>query len=1009
MTQVGMTEVPDSRRLPVLPAMAPVLQPIKAPAAAAAVTAAAEANSAGAHRCTGVAAADGNVSPMPCAQEARKVLANGSGSVSGEKASPPVEACQELEDDISNGLLRAEDLAAVAAQAAAEAEAAEQRSRSKKISRSAAATVWTPPQATPAEEEAENVEHVPAASGVGGTSPGGQLPPGPSFAAAAVVHAGAGGRRRWLTPLKQPADASGAISVPNASGGADGWVEGNGLQLPTVGKLEAAKARRSSAEVAAAAAKLASGVCTKTTEAEAGKTAARDREKAIVPAPDVAEYDEDCGKQQEPAQVMTNAAAGDPVAQAEKAGRGRTGALDSSRAAAAAAAGGKQRASAKNNKGKGKGKPLDDQRTMSPAHVPGVDLTEVQPTAVAGRVGVAAAAAEQAAQGSSSMLAAIAAAAQGRNAPKDSAAAVPATGRGSRQLCGKGRSGTNGQQAALSEAAAQIHVGGQQQQQQQEEHKVTAASAGAGVSAVVAARRKRQQAALVMTESKKQPHPQQDNHPQQQQKQQQQQQHALQQDDDAGEVMALAKQDPAGKASKQLKRSSVGEHPGDPGTVQGSKRNRRSATPPPAAPMTEQLDPSGLEAAHCGTAAGLGNRSSRRRTLPAAAQAQIPPSAPAAAFPAAAGRRAKRAAAAVHPGPEGAAAAGQPPLATPDVGAGAVDDGDDDAAVEAAPRRGRKRQQAPGAAGSSKPGKQQKLNAKQDQQAGTCAAVGAVGKASAGEASAEAPGRQTRGRPGRCQPEPEEQLEHHQEVAAGMAGHTEVGTTPAAARPRRSEPAKKKRQQQQQQQQQHEQQQVPVLTTQPGSWMPSQPVVSQPLTAKIRRSSLKQPKTASSTRLQRAGKETAPPPSDSEGNGEAPAAGTAAAGNTAAATPGAAASRKQRQQHQQQQEQQLPEVLVTLSGMHSDTRQQHAAVLRQLKVRCKGKSDSHDWQQGTTHVVLPSLRRSEKALAAMAAGVWLVREQWVVDSGRAGKLLPVEEYELDECEGAPLTGKAAEF
>jgi hypothetical protein len=186
--------------------------------------------------------------------------------------------------------------------------------------------------------------------------------------------------------------------------------------------------------------------------------------------------------------------------------------------------------------------------------------------------------------------------------------------------------------------------------------------------------------------------------------------------------------------------------------------------------------------------------------------------------------------------------------------------------------------------------------------------------------------------------------------------------------------------------------------------MPSQPGVSQPLTAKIRGSSLKQPKTASSTRLQRAGQKPAAPPSDSEGNGEAPAAGTAAAGNTAAATPGAAASRKQRQQHQQQQQQQqLPEVLVTLSGMHSDTRQQHAAVLRQLKVRCKGKSDSHDWQQGTTHVVLPSLRRSEKALAAMAAGVWLVREQWVVDSGRAGKLLPVEEYELDECEGAAIS------
>jgi hypothetical protein len=84
--------------------------------------------------------------------------------------------------------------------------------------------------------------------------------------------------------------------------------------------------------------------------------------------------------------------------------------------------------------------------------------------------------------------------------------------------------------------------------------------------------------------------------------------------------------------------------------------------------------------------------------------------------------------------------------------------------------------------------------------------------------------------------------------------------------------------------------------------------------------------------------------------------------------------------------------------MHSDERQRHAATLRRLRVRCL--PSSHDWQDGTTHVVQPELKRSEKSLAGMAAGVWLVRQQWLADSSAAGRLLDPEPYELEGCETA---------
>ena len=47
-----------------------------------------------------------------------------------------------------------------------------------------------------------------------------------------------------------------------------------------------------------------------------------------------------------------------------------------------------------------------------------------------------------------------------------------------------------------------------------------------------------------------------------------------------------------------------------------------------------------------------------------------------------------------------------------------------------------------------------------------------------------------------------------------------------------------------------------------------------------------------------------------------------------------------------------------------------------------------------THLVVLSLKRTEKALCALARGVWLVQPAWVVDSAAAGRWLPEEGYEV---------------
>jgi hypothetical protein len=62
--------------------------------------------------------------------------------------------------------------------------------------------------------------------------------------------------------------------------------------------------------------------------------------------------------------------------------------------------------------------------------------------------------------------------------------------------------------------------------------------------------------------------------------------------------------------------------------------------------------------------------------------------------------------------------------------------------------------------------------------------------------------------------------------------------------------------------------------------------------------------------------------------------------------------------------------VVSLSGLHTDERQHLAAALHKLPgARCL--AFEHTFEPGTTHVVMPELKRSDKTLSAMAAG-----ERW---------------------------------
>nr|CAB3501067.1 unnamed protein product [Digitaria exilis] len=83
--------------------------------------------------------------------------------------------------------------------------------------------------------------------------------------------------------------------------------------------------------------------------------------------------------------------------------------------------------------------------------------------------------------------------------------------------------------------------------------------------------------------------------------------------------------------------------------------------------------------------------------------------------------------------------------------------------------------------------------------------------------------------------------------------------------------------------------------------------------------------------------------------------------------------------------------LFILSGNH-EQRKYYRSILRHLKGRvCR---DSHHWSYQATHFIAPDpLRRTEKFLAAAAAGRWILKGEYLTSSNEAGNFVDEEPFE----------------
>ena len=95
-----------------------------------------------------------------------------------------------------------------------------------------------------------------------------------------------------------------------------------------------------------------------------------------------------------------------------------------------------------------------------------------------------------------------------------------------------------------------------------------------------------------------------------------------------------------------------------------------------------------------------------------------------------------------------------------------------------------------------------------------------------------------------------------------------------------------------------------------------------------------------------------------------------------------------------------------VGGLHSADAAAAVASLRRLGVTAEGGAAAHAWRTGTTHVLEPTLRRSLKTLAAMAAGAWVLDARYAADSAAAGRLLPEGRYELVAAAGGRVARRA---
>eukprot|EP00964_Phaeocystis_antarctica_P107296 scaffold72053_cov63-Phaeocystis_antarctica.AAC.1 len=97
-----------------------------------------------------------------------------------------------------------------------------------------------------------------------------------------------------------------------------------------------------------------------------------------------------------------------------------------------------------------------------------------------------------------------------------------------------------------------------------------------------------------------------------------------------------------------------------------------------------------------------------------------------------------------------------------------------------------------------------------------------------------------------------------------------------------------------------------------------------------------------------------------------------------------------------------PILLQVVGGNDEACRALRAAAERLGGAFVRGES----FEPGCTHMIVATLKRGEKLLAALAAGCWLLRPGWVEASDAAGTWAAEEVWELFEPGGGSFGGKA---
>ena len=93
-----------------------------------------------------------------------------------------------------------------------------------------------------------------------------------------------------------------------------------------------------------------------------------------------------------------------------------------------------------------------------------------------------------------------------------------------------------------------------------------------------------------------------------------------------------------------------------------------------------------------------------------------------------------------------------------------------------------------------------------------------------------------------------------------------------------------------------------------------------------------------------------------------------------------------------------PPRLLSLSGMHTWQKEYCTPMARHLGLRLE-RTREHQWRPHITHIVTSQVRRCEKILAGMAAGVWVLGSPWLEESHSKGEVLPEAGFEAVEPAG----------